>query len=73
MSSRIPFAQSRSPIARAEGRQAVYYIAPGWSPVFAELKRFRFFDVKDSLHLGFYGEPGIPLEEWEFTTSDRNI
>jgi hypothetical protein len=60
-------------LARSEGRQAVYYIAPGWSPMFDELRRFRFLDVRDTLLLGFFGEPGIPLDEWEFTTSDRNV
>jgi len=60
-------------IGRAESRQAIYYIAPDWSPMFGELKRYRFFDTKDTLLLGFFGEPDISLEDWEFTSSDRNI
>jgi hypothetical protein len=58
---------------RAEKSQAVYFIAPNWSTRFARLGRFRFLDTKDTLQLGFFGEPDIPLEEWHFMSGDRNI
>ncbi len=60
-------------IGRAEGSQALYYIAPKGSPLFERLKMFRFIDTRDTLQLGFYGDPDIPLENWDFTNGDRNI
>ena len=60
-------------VGRAEKSQAIYLVAPRWSTGFERLRRFRFIDTKDTLHLGFFGEPDLPLEKWHFMSGDRNI
>ncbi len=60
-------------IARAERRQAVYLTASMRSEMLDWCSTYRFIDTKKTLPLYCYGSPGFPLEEWEFTSGDRNI
>ena len=60
-------------IASVEKYQAIYVLGPEGSRRFSELKPFRFMDTKITLFLGYFGEPEVSLENWDFVNGDRNI
>ena len=60
-------------IGRKERARSIYFIAPRWSTMLDRLRRFRFLDTKSTHQIGFFGEPDLPLEEWDFVSGERNI
>lgn len=60
-------------IGKTEQCQALYFVTTAGNRRFDELRGFRFIDTKDDLFLGCYGQPGVPLESWNFVSGDRNI